>query len=36
MIASQAITDIIHHHGIDKVGYLPCDKLKWLFARLKL
>ena len=35
MIASQAITDIIHRHGIDKVGYLPCDKLKWLFARLK-
>jgi|WetSurMetagenome_2_1015567.scaffolds.fasta_scaffold03588_4 sulfopyruvate decarboxylase len=35
MIASQVITDVIHRHRIEKLGYLPCDQLKWLFARLK-
>jgi sulfopyruvate decarboxylase len=32
--ASQAVADIIHRHRIQKLGYLPCDKLKWLYARL--
>jgi sulfopyruvate decarboxylase len=35
MTASQAITAMIERHQIEKLGYLPCDKLKWLFARLK-
>jgi sulfopyruvate decarboxylase len=35
MTASQAITAIIERHRIEKLGYLPCDKLKSLFARLK-
>jgi sulfopyruvate decarboxylase len=35
MITSQAITDIVQRQKIDKLGYLPCEKLQWLFARLK-
>jgi sulfopyruvate decarboxylase len=35
MIASQSIAAIVERHRIEKLGYLPCDKLKWLFARLE-
>jgi sulfopyruvate decarboxylase alpha subunit len=35
MTASQAIADIIQRQRIQKLGYLPCDKLKWLFERLR-
>lgn len=31
---SQAVADLVCGHQIQKLGYLPCDKLKWLFARL--
>jgi sulfopyruvate decarboxylase len=34
MTTSQAVADIIQRQRIDKLGYLPCDKLKCLFARL--
>ena len=34
MATSQSVTEIICRHHIEKLGYLPCDKLKWLFARL--
>jgi sulfopyruvate decarboxylase len=36
MVASQTVADIVCHHQIKQLGYLPCDKLKWLFARLAL
>ncbi len=35
MVASQAVADIICSHKIQRLGYLPCDKLKWLFVRLE-
>ena len=34
MATSRTVTEIICRHRIEKLGYLPCDKLKWLFARL--
>lgn len=34
MTASQTVSEIICYHRIAQLGYLPCDKLKWLFARL--
>ena len=34
MGTSQTVTDIVCRHQVEKLGYLPCDKLKWLFARL--
>jgi sulfopyruvate decarboxylase len=34
MAVSQDVTDIIQRHGITKLGFLPCDKLKCLFSRL--
>jgi sulfopyruvate decarboxylase len=35
MTASEAITAIIARHRIEQLGYLPCDKLQCLFAKLK-
>ena len=35
MTSSQAITAIIERHRIEKMGYLPCDKLQCFFATLK-
>ncbi len=35
MNASERVVEIIRRHRLEKLGYLPCDKLKWLFARLE-
>jgi sulfopyruvate decarboxylase len=35
MTSSQAITAILERHRIEKIGYLPCDRLQYLFAQLQ-
>ena len=35
MTTSQAVAEIIQRQRIDELGYLPCDKLKCLFARIE-
>ena len=35
MVTSQAVAEIICSHKIQRLGYLPCDRLKFLFPRLE-